>query len=90
MRAGWRSLGENGIAGAAHSAARAVVRQDAQVWDLTLNRAGAVRGLLEAAGTGPARLRRATGHADRRPIAPDRMALRNNRIEITLLRSGRE
>lgn len=56
-------------------------------WDLSTARAQSSRALLEEAGLARARLARVTGHADRKPVAPNPMALRNNRIELVLLRS---
>ena len=35
-----------------------------------------------------ARFERVTGFADRKPVAFDPMAVRNNRIEVILLRTG--
>lgn len=63
-----------------------VMMIDNPAWDLSLDRAQAVRGLLEAAGTEPARLARVTGHGDRKPATADPTAVRNNRIEVILLR----
>ncbi|ARO15431.1 chemotaxis protein MotB [Ketogulonicigenium robustum] len=80
---------QNGISVAAHLPSRPVVLQDNPVWRLSGARADAVRAALEAAGTPPARLRRVTGHADRSPVTSDPTALRNDRVEITILRNGR-
>ena len=57
-------------------------------WDLSSDRAMQMRRLLEAAGVAPDRMQRVTGYADRRPAMRNPIALRNNRIEIVLLRSG--
>jgi chemotaxis protein MotB len=62
---------------------------DNPVWNLSAERAQAARGLLEAAGTDPKRLQRISGFADRRPVAQDPMDVRNNRLEIVLLREQR-
>ena len=43
--------------------------------------------LLEAEGIRPARLRRVTGHADREPATRNPLSIRNNRLEVILLRS---
>jgi chemotaxis protein MotB len=59
------------------------------VWDLSAARAQAARGLMETAGTDAQRIQRITGFADRRPVTPDPMAPRNNRLEIVLLRQHR-
>ena len=58
-------------------------------WELSSQRAQVVRGLLESAGTEAARISRVTGHADRKPATADPAAVRNNRIEVILLRKGR-
>ena len=62
-----------------------IVTRDNPVWDLSLQRASAMRKLLESAGTSPTRFQRVTGHADREPVTENRMSTRNNRIEIILL-----
>ena len=56
-------------------------------WTSSITQAQTVRGLLEAAGLSTARIDRVTGHADRQPMARDPMAVRNDRIEIILLRN---
>jgi chemotaxis protein MotB len=43
--------------------------------------------MLEEAGLSAKRMRRITGHADRLPVVVDPMDLRNNRLELILLRS---
>jgi chemotaxis protein MotB len=58
-------------------------------WDLSAGRAMQMRLLLEAAGLPTARIERVTGYADRKPAMRNRMALRNNRLEVILLRSGK-
>lgn len=77
----------NPVAVGGHVPARPVVLRASPVWALSGARASAVREMLEAGGLAPARLRRVTGHADRAPVAADPMAVRNDRIEITLLRT---
>ena len=62
---------------------------DNPTWELSSARAQAVRGLLESAGTKDARIARVTGHADRNPVTADSSAVRNNRIEVILLRKDR-
>lgn len=56
-------------------------------WDLSTARAQASRALLESAGLEAPRVARVSGHADRKPVAPNPMSVRNNRIEVVLLRS---
>ncbi|MEZ5797014.1 MAG: flagellar motor protein MotB [Paracoccaceae bacterium] len=59
------------------------------VWELSAERAQRMRLLLEAAGLDPARMERVSGYADRKPAVADSAALRNNRLEIVLLRTDR-
>jgi len=76
-----------GIAVAGHISARPVVLADNPVWSLSTARANAMRRLLEKSGTETDRLRRVTGHANRKPAVRNPLAERNNRIEVILLRS---
>jgi len=80
-------LVENGIAVAGHTRSQPVMARVNTVWDLATARANKVRRMLISAGTDAARLKRLTGEADRDHAAKNPMALRNNRIEITLLRT---
>lgn len=81
-------LVENGIAVEGHTAARPVVVADNPVWDLSATRANRMRTLLQGAGLAPMRMRRVTGHADRKPaVERNALAIRNNRLEVVLLRS---
>lgn len=80
-------LAVNQVAVQAHVAARPVVLAENPVWDLSSDRAGRVRTLLEEAGLEAGRLQRVTGFADRRPAVRAPMSVRNNRVEIILLRS---
>ena len=77
----------NGVAVAGHvRAAPEVLRVDPS-WDLSTARAQAMRQVLEQAGLDDRRVKRVTGHAARRPVAANPMAVRNGRLEIVLLRS---
>ncbi|MDP3860016.1 MAG: flagellar motor protein MotB [Phaeovulum sp.] len=58
-------------------------------WQLSTERAQAFRGLLEVAGLDRARVQRVAGFADRKPAVRNVAAVRNNRIEVILLRAGR-
>ena len=84
-----RTLGlvENGVTVEGHIRARPIVLADNPDWPLSLDRAAAMRDLLEDGGLAPQRMLRVTGHADRKPADPTPMALRNNRIEVVVLRS---
>jgi chemotaxis protein MotB len=80
------ALVTNPVAIAGHTPARPVVLARSPVWDLSTSQADGVRLLLEQDGLDPARMRRVTGHADRSPAVANPAAIRNERIEITLLR----
>ena len=75
------------VAVEAHVQAYPVVRAVDPRWTLSTARADRMRRLLEDAGFDPLRVARTTGHADRRPADADPMALRNNRIEVIVLRA---
>ncbi len=59
------------------------------IWPLSADRAQALRLMLEAENLPPARMQRVTGYADRKPATTDPTAVRNNRMEIVLLRRDR-
>ncbi|WP_109465393.1 OmpA/MotB family protein [Albibacillus kandeliae] len=83
------SLVGNGIAIDGHVPSNPVVLARNPVWDVSTDRAQRIRLLMEAGGTVAARLKRVTGHADRAPATDNTMAPRNERVEITLLRTQR-
>lgn len=83
------ALARNPVAVQGHVRSYPVTLIDNPVWDLSATRAQAGRGLLEQAGIDPDRMERIAGFADRRPADPDPMAVRNNRLEIVLLRQNR-
>lgn len=56
-------------------------------WDLSTARAQQMRRLLEGGGLAGPRIARVTGMADRKPVTSNPMAVRNNRLELILLRS---
>ena len=76
----------NPVAVAGHVATRPVVEAGAPVWRISAGRADAARTMLEEAGMDAARIHRMTGHGDRRPAAAAPLSVRNDRIEVTLLR----
>jgi len=78
---------ENRVAINGHTKSAPIVLVDNPVWDLSTDRAGIVRNLLEAGGLEPGRLARIAGHADRKLSVINPFAVRNNRIEIILLRT---
>ena len=83
------SLTTNEIAVSGHLRAYPVTLIDNPVWDLSADRAQATRVTLEAAGIASERIQRISGFADRKPVTSDPSALRNNRIEVILLRRDR-
>ena len=78
----------NPVAVGAHVPTRTVVLADNKVWDITAGRAEVAREVLETADLPAERIRRVTAHGDRSPASPDATALRNDRIEVTLIRTG--
>jgi chemotaxis protein MotB len=82
-------LSRNALAVNGHVRAYPVMMRDNPVWELSAQRAQAIRGLLESAGLPAARFQRIGGFADRKPVTADPAAARNNRIEVILLRRDR-
>ena len=80
------SLVRNRIALKGYVASQPVVVAENPVWDLSYQRADAIRVLLESNGVAPNRFDRVSGHADKNPSVSNTMAARNNRLEIVLLR----
>lgn len=58
-------------------------------WDLSTSRAQMVRQLMQQAGLDAQRVDRIAGHADRKPAIADPASIRNNRIEVVLIRKDR-
>jgi chemotaxis protein MotB len=81
------STNEIAINGYVH--ARPITLIDNPVWELSSARAHQMRLLMEGAEMPSSRMQRVTGYADNRPVTTDPTALRNNRIEIVLLRRDR-
>lgn len=79
-------LVENGVAVEGHVRSQPVVVAENTAWNLSSDRAAAMRELMEKQGLKPERVQRVTGHADRKLAARNPMALRNNRIQLILLR----
>lgn len=82
-------LTTNEIAVNGHLRAMPVMLVDNPVWDLSSDRAQVTRALLETAGIDPGRMQRVSGYADRKPAVTEPANLRNNRIEVILLRRDR-
>ncbi len=81
------ALVSNAIAVEGHTRSEPIVLAINPVWDLSSSRANRMRLLLQAGGLIPQRMRRVTGHADRERVVDNPMAMRNNRLEVILLRS---
>lgn len=79
----------NPVAIEAHSRALPVVIADRELWNVSNGRAEEVRLLLEGGGLGAERIARTTGHADRDLASSQALSVRNNRVEIILLRTDR-
>lgn len=78
----------NPVAIGAHMPVNPVVLAQNPVWTQSGGRADLMRRLLQGAGFDAVRVRRLVGHGDRQPVTPDPMALRNERVEVILLRRG--
>ncbi|MFN3993282.1 MAG: flagellar motor protein MotB [Tabrizicola flagellatus] len=83
------NLTGNEIAVSGHLRAHPVTLIDNPVWTLSALRAQETRRMLETAGIDPARMQRVSGHADRKPAVSDPTSVRNNRVEVILLRRDR-
>ena len=79
----------NEVAVSGFTRSQPVVMANNPVWDLSSGRADRVRRLLEESGLPANRTQRISGFADRKPVATNPMAARNNRIELILLRKVR-
>lgn len=80
-------LVENPLAIDGYVRSQPVVIASNTVWQLSADRAQAVRSLLETAGTPAERIARITGHADRDPVTKNPMDVRNDRIKLILIRT---
>ncbi|WP_204112685.1 flagellar motor protein MotB [Shimia biformata] len=86
MIAGAVNLVANEVAVEGHVRAGPLPLAQPKSWEISVDRADSVRRLLEAHGLDASRIDRVTGHADRDPADLTPMSVRNNRIEIILLR----
>ncbi|MEM7642898.1 MAG: flagellar motor protein MotB [Pseudomonadota bacterium] len=80
----------NGLALNAFTASAPVVVQRPRLWELSTDRAQTLRSTLPTVGIAQARVSRVSGHADRRPATRDPLAVRNERVEIVVLRAAAE
>lgn len=78
---------QNDIAIGGHTRSRPLAVSENPVWALSTDRAQSLRILLEEAGLDPERISRVVGHADRLPASQNTLSIRNNRMEIIVLRS---
>lgn len=78
----------NPVAIDAHSRSFPSVFLENPVWPASLDRARKVHQMMELSGLSTSRFQRVTGHADRTLVDPIPTAMRNNRIELTLLRKS--
>lgn len=76
----------NNLAISGHIQSQPVVLAQNPVWEISHARANVARTLLESGGMKSSRIHRITGHADRKLAASNPMSVRNNRVEIILLR----
>ena len=79
-------LSSNEIAVQGHVAAVPLAMRENPVWERSTARADRVRQMLLANEIEPERTQRVSGFADRKPVVSDTLSIRNNRIEIILLR----
>ncbi len=79
----------NPIAVEGHVRSQPLVLANNPVWQLSADRADQMRLLLEQQGVSNKRVRRVTGHADREHESRNPMSVRNNRLEVILLRTVR-
>ncbi len=80
-------LVNNGVALNGHIRSYPDMLKQNPVWDLSTERTQAMRVLLKDSGLPTARIQRVTGYADRKLAVKNPMAVRNNRMEMILLRS---
>ena len=83
------NLTTNEIAVNGHVRSYPVTLIDNPVWDMSSTRAQTMREILEDAGIAGDRMQRVSGFADRKPATSDPAMIRNNRLEIILLRRDR-
>lgn len=84
--AGVFNLASNDIASHGFVMTYPITLIDNPAWQLSIDRAQAARALLVQVGVDSLRMFRVAGMADRKPAVPDGGAVRNNRLELILLR----
>jgi chemotaxis protein MotB len=83
------SITTNKLAVNGHVRAFPITLVENPAWALSAARAQVLRTLLQDAGIDSARIARIGGFADRKPVTSNPMAIRNNRLEVILLRRDR-
>ncbi|KPQ05794.1 MAG: chemotaxis protein MotB [Rhodobacteraceae bacterium HLUCCA12] len=81
-------MAQNSLAIEGHTRTYTMVQLNDPRWTLSLSRAARMRLLLESQSFDPSRTARVTGHADRRQVMRNPMSVRNNRLELILLRQS--
>ncbi len=89
MLADLLGLATNALAVNGHVRSYPSLMIDNPAWNLSSDRAAVFRELLTGRGLPEARVQRVTGFADRQPVTANPMAVRNNRLEVVLLRTDR-
>jgi len=86
-----RLLGEveNNIAVSGYVQSQTILRVENTEWELSTDRAARMRILLESNDYDAEKIVRTTGFSDRDPAVPDTSDVRNNRIEVIVLRSNK-
>jgi len=82
------SMARNPLAIEGHTRTYTMVQVTDPRWALSLARAERMRILLGNQAFDPLRVARVAGHADRRQVMRNPMSIRNNRLELILLRMG--
>jgi len=82
-------MASNRVAIQGHVRAQPVVRQDRDGWAVSRDRGEVARVMLADGWTGEGRIARTASFADNMPLHPDRMDVRNDRVELILLRNAR-
>ena len=80
---------DNPIAVRAHVRTEPIVIRQSKVWELSTSRASKIRELLEMGGYEPRKIMQIAGEADRDPAIKDLTNVRNNRVEVIVLRTDR-
>ena len=83
------ALTRNQIAISGHVRSYPITLINNPAWDLSADRAQALRGLIEKGGIAAPRMQRISGYSDRIAVTPNPTFLRNNRLEVILLRKDR-